>query len=336
MNVLKKRPLYILIFLGFSFILTACGQKNVQNDGLTGKNGEELKVQSGSVLLEEKGEYSTLNFLDGKYNNLNSKNIVTNYNKESGNYIFLKDGKHYIYYKGKNREIEDKDYSFIKLSPSGNYVSYMVYDNGYKLKVLSLEDNKVINIQSKVAISGEFYDFINGDTLVYYGISDDGVNGVFTYNLKTNKEELLYKLKGGYVKFLKGLENEVVILQETPDNNKILKVINNNDKKENIISKNFKEVNDILKVSNEYYILGTAVNDAPSLYRVNKNSKKRLVYSFPSIINLKKGVGIGDKGDILFIGSNSGKDNEEVFSYKDESISLISNKTGKYEFIKFN
>lgn len=335
MNVLKKRPLYILILLGFSFILTACGQKSMQNDGLTGKNGEGLKVQSGSVLLEEKGEYSTLNFLNGKYSSLNSKNIVTNYNKESGTYIFLKDGKHYIYYKGKNKEITDKEYSFIKISPSGNYVSYMIYDNGYKLKVLSLEDNKVINIQSKVAISGEFYDFINGDTLVYYGISDDGVNGVFTYNLKTNKEELLYKLKVGYVEFLKGLENEVVIFQQLSNNKKELKIISDT-KKEKVISKSFNEINDVLKVNNDYYILGTAINNSPSLYKVKENSNQRLVYSFPSIINLKKGIRISDNGDILFIGSNNGNDKEEIFSYKDKSVSLISSKIGNYEFIKFN
>lgn len=48
--VLKKRPIYILIFLSFSFILTACTQKKVQNDGLTSDNVEAIKVQYGAVL----------------------------------------------------------------------------------------------------------------------------------------------------------------------------------------------------------------------------------------------------------------------------------------------
>lgn len=336
MNVIKKRPIYILIVLGFSFILTACGQKKVQNNELTSNNVEAIKVQNGAVLLEENGKYNTLNFVDGRYSNLKNKDIVIEYNKESGTYIFMRDGKHYIYYNGREKEITDVNYNFIKISPDGNYVSYMIYDNGYKLKVLSLKDNKEININSKVAISGELYDFIDKDNIVYYGVSSDEVNGIFTFNLKTNKEELLYKLNSGYAEFLKGENNEVIILQQTADNKRILKRISKENKSIENISNKFEDVKDIIKVSGTYYVLGTVINDSPSVYKINKGKVQRLVYSFPSSIDLKKGLSIDSNGNILFIGSNSNENNQEVFSYKDESISIVSNKEGKYDFIKVN
>ena len=135
--VLKKRPIYILIFLSFSFILTACTQKKVQNNGLTSDNVKAIKVQYGAVLLEENGKYNNLDFIDGKYENLKTNDIITNYNVESGTYIFLRDNKHYIYHDGKEIEIKDKNYNFMKISKDGSYVSYMTYDDGYKLKVLN-------------------------------------------------------------------------------------------------------------------------------------------------------------------------------------------------------
>ncbi|MGG7095986.1 hypothetical protein [Clostridium sardiniense] len=336
MNVIKKRPIYIVILLGFSFILTACGQKKVQNNELISNNVEAIKVQNGAVLLEENGKYNILNLIDGKYSNLKNKDIVIEYNKESGTYIFMRDGKHYIYYKGKEKEIADSNYNFIKISPDGNYVSYMVYNNGYNLKVVSLKDDKEIKINSKVAISGEFYDFIDKDNIVYYGVSSDNINGVFTFNLKTGREELLYKLDSGYAEFLKGGNDEVIILQQIADNKRVLKKISKENKKVEDISNKFEDVKDIVDVSGTYYVLGSAINDAPSVYKINKGKVERLVYSFPSSIDLKRGLSVDQNGNILFIGSNSNENNQEVFSYKDGSVSIISSKEGRYDFIKIN
>lgn len=335
MNVIKKRPIYILIVLGFSFILTACTQKKVQNNELTSDNVEAIKVQYGAVLLEENGKYHNLNFVDGKYEDLKTNDIIINYNVESGTYIFVRDNKHYIYHDGKEIEIKDKNYSFMKISKDGNYVSYMVYDNGYKLKVLSLKNDKEIDINSKVAISGEFYDFIDKDNIVYYGISDDNINGIFTFNLNTKKEELLYRLDSGYVEFLKENNDSVMILQKTGDNQNLLKKINK-DKSIEDVSNRFKSIKDIIEVSGEYYVLGTETENLPSLYKVNKENVERLVYSFPKNINIDKGLATDINKNILFIGSNNTENKEDVFSYNNGNVSLVSNKEGNYNFININ
>ena len=333
--VLKKRPIYILIFLSFSFILTACTQKKVQNNGLTSDNVKAIKVQYGAVLLEENGKYNNLDFVDGKYENLKTNDIITNYNVESGTYIFLRDNKHYIYHDGKEIEIKDKNYNFMKISKDGSYVSYMTYDDGYKLKVLSLKNDKEVNIDSDVAISGDFYDFLGNDSIVYYGISNDNVNGVFRFNLNTKKEELLYKLNSGYVEFLKSSDDGVLILQNTGDNKSLLKNIGLDNSVEDI-SDRFKSIKDIIKVSGGYYVLGTETENLPSLYDIDKGNSKRLVYSFPKNINVDKGLSFDKNKNILFIGSNDTGNKEEVFSYSNGSVFLVSNREGIYNFINVN
>ncbi|MDO5039013.1 hypothetical protein [Clostridium sp.] len=338
MHLLKKVsikvPMYILIILSLSLTFISCNSKsNIENSNL---NLQPINLEKGSVLLESNGKYKVFDLQEDKYHGISNDRVIINFNKESGTYIFVKDGKHYIYYKGKEIPIKDSNYNFIKISYDGRYVSYMSYDNGYNLKVISLEDDKEINIKSKVAISGNLYDFIKNDKLVYYGISEDKINGIFTYDLKENKEELLYNLKsGGYVDFLKGDLNSVFVFQQKANNEKILLEINAENKNINNISNSFKSINDLEKQDNSYYILGEAFDDTKSLYKLKDKNIKKLVFSFPSSINMKKGIQISNSG-ILFIGSNSSEGKEEVFSYKDNSVSLISNKEGNYNFININ
>lgn len=338
MHLLKKVsikvPMYILIILSLSLTFISCNSKsNIENSNL---NLQPINLEKGSVLLESNGKYKVFDLQEDKYHGISNDRVIINFNKESGTYVFVKDGKHYIYYKGKEIQIKDSNYNFIKISYDGRYVSYMSYDNGYNLKVISLEDDKEINIKSKVAISGNLYDFIKNDKLVYYGISEDKINGVFTYDLKENKEELLYNLKsGGYVDFLKGDLNSVFVFQQKANNEKILLEINAENKNINNISNSFKSINDLEKQDNSYYILGEAFDDTKSLYKLKDKNIKKLVFSFPSSINMKKGIQISNSG-ILFIGSNSSEGKEEVFSYKDNSVSLISNKQGNYNFININ
>ncbi len=338
MHLLKKVsikvPMYILIILSLSLTFISCNSKsNIENSNL---NLQPINLEKGSVLLESNGKYKVFDLQEDKYHGISNDRVIINFNKESGTYVFVKAGKHYIYYKGKEIPIKDSNYNFIKISYDGRYVSYMSYDNGYNLKVISLEDDKEINIKSKVAISGNLYDFIKNDKLVYYGISEDKINGVFTYDLKENKEELLYNLKsGGYVDFLKGDLNSVFVFQQRANNEKILLEINAENKNINNISNSFKSINDLEKQDNAYYILGEAFDDTKSLYKLKDKNVKKLVFSFPSSINMKKGIQISNSG-ILFIGSNSSEGKEEIFSYKDNSVSLISNKEGNYNFININ
>lgn len=338
MNRLKrvtiKISIYVLTILSLSFMFVSCSNKKINSK--VPSNEESINLNKGSVLLEENGTYKVKNLVDNSYQNIKSDNVIINYNKESGTYVYTKEGKHFIVYDGNQIEIKDSNYNFIKLSDDGKYASYMSYDNGYKLKVISLENNKEVNIKSNVVISGNLYDFISNDRLVYYGVSNSGENGIFTYDLKSGKEELLYKLQGGgYVGFLKGNNDSVFILKQKSEMDREIIEINSNDKSANIISKDFKTVNDLEKLNGSYYILGEPFDNSKSLYEVKNNKLNRLVYSFPPVIDMEKGIEVsGD--NIVFVGSNTTLENEEVFSYKDNSVSIISSKEGIYNFINVN
>lgn len=149
---------------------------------------EDVKINLGAVLKSEEGNYKLYNYKNGKYEQEKDNNVILAYDKSSSNYICVEDGKHYIVSNTHKSEIKDSNYTGIKLSKGGKYLSYFIDDNGLKLKIFDTNENNQIEIKSNVSISGTLYDWYDDDTLVYYGVSDDGVNGLFTYNIKEKKK----------------------------------------------------------------------------------------------------------------------------------------------------
>mgnify|MGYP004443968069 CR=1 FL=1 len=72
-----------------------------------------------------------------------------------------------------------------------------------------------------------------------------------------------------------------------------------------------------------------------SLYKAKNNSINRLVFDFPKNINIEKGLSQDKDGNLLFIGNMD--DGEQIFTYKkDGEVSLVSEKSGNYNFIDIN
>lgn len=325
------------IFLITSFILIAflysCGKVD---DTLSPKTNI-IDIELGS-LIEEKGSgISNLNLTETGYKKVQNDDPIVEYNKKSGNYIFIRNNRHYFYSKGKEKKLEENNYENLHLSNDGKYLGYMVYDNIYTLKVLNIEDNKQVNINSKVSISGKFFDFIGENTLIYYGISEKKENGIFSYNLETGKEELIYKIDSGYLEFFKSYKDEIIFLQRVNEDEKLLKSLKLKDKSVETLSSNIDLLSDVLKSENNYYILGSTKNDKNSLYILSDGELDRVVYDFPEKIEMKSGLSINKSGEILFMGSNTGETNLDVYSYsKDNGINLLTENSGKYNFIKIN
>jgi hypothetical protein len=181
------------------------------------------------------------------------------------------------------------------------------------------------------------YDWYDVNTLVYYGVSNDGVNGLFTYDIKENKEELLYGIKEGYLAFIKGTIDNVVFLQLTLENKKELIMIDKKTKDVKILTDNIEELSDIIMNKEKIYFTGKVVDNIDSLYELNKNKPKRLVYDFPAAVKIKKGVKVDENGNILFVGSNNGNSKEEqVYTYaQDGSISAVSKSSVDFVFLDY-
>lgn len=333
MKLSKRKCLSILAFIVFPLFILGCSSEKEKTPNIT----EDIKLNSGAVLKSEEGSYRLYNYENGKYEEVKSNNIILAYDKNSSSYIGVEDGKHYVVHNGNKFEIKDLDYSELKLSKDAEYISYFIEDNGLKLKVFDTNENKEIEMKSNVSISGTLYDWYDVNTLVYYGVSNDGVNGLFTYNIKENKEELLYKIKEGYLAFLKGTVDNVVFLQLTLENNRELMMIDKKTKDVKMLTDNINELSDIIISNDKIYFTGMVSNNVSSLYELKDNKAKRLVFDFPAIVKTEKGLTVDENGNILFIGCNSEKINEEqVYTYTlDGSISAVSKNSTDYVFLEY-
>ena len=333
MNLLKKRHLSILVFIVLPLFILGCSSEKEKVPNVA----EDIKLNSGAVLKSEEGIYKLYNYENGQYRQTKSENIVLAYDKDSSSYIASEDGKPYVVRNGYKTEIKDLSYSDLKLSKDAQYISYFIEEDGLKLKVLDINENKEVEIKSNVSISGNLYDWYDANTLVYYGVSNDGINGLFTYNLKENKEELLYKIEKGYLAFIKGNLENVVFLQLTLENNKELMVIDKKTKDVKHLTDSIEEISDIIISKDKIYFTGKTSNNVNSLYELKDNKAKRLVFDFPAVVKTEKGLKIDEDGNILFVGCNSGNKNEEkIYTYtQDGSISAVSNESIDYVFLDY-
>lgn len=325
----KRKNKFIFISLILLLINTLYGCKNKTEDI------KKIVINRGAIAIENYGDYKIYNLNSDKYERVETDYIITSYDSESNNFIFSKDGEFKINYRGQEKIIDGSNSILSpKLSQGGEYVSYFVRDGYLNLKVKDLKVDKYINIDSKVAISGELIDWYNKDTLVYYGIDDDRNNGIFIYSISENKEKLIYKLDSGYVEYLKVLDNGVVFLQEKEGKLKSLKFINENGELSEAIE-NIVDISDVEYTTEGIFIIGKLENNNYSLYEYSEGKIKRLVYDFPKIVNLKKGLSKDENGNILFIGGDD-PNIEKVYICKDGAISTVSEEEGKYYFINYH
>ncbi|MCE5221426.1 MAG: hypothetical protein LLF98_09240 [Clostridium sp.] len=333
MKSLKRKCLSILAFIVLPLFTLGCSSQKEKVPNVA----EDIKLNSGAVLKNEEGIYKLYNYQNDQYEQMKGNNIICAYDKSSSSYISIEEGKSYVVRNGYKFEIKDLGYSDLKLSKDAGYISYFIEDNGLKLKVFDTNGNKEIEMKSNVSISGNLYDWYDVNTLVYYGVSNDGLNGLFTYNIKENKEELLYKIEGGYLAFIKGTLDNVVFLQLTLENKKELVMIDKKTKDVKLLTDKIEELSDIIINKEKIYFTGKISDNISSLYELKNNKAKRLVYDFPTVVKTKKGLKIDENGNVLFIGCNSGNTNEEqIYTYtQDGSISAVSKDSVDYRFLDY-
>ncbi|MFW2487611.1 hypothetical protein ACN077_03430 [Clostridium chromiireducens] len=335
MKLSKRKSWGILAFIVLPLFILGCSSEKGKEPSIA----EEIKLNSGAVLKNEDGNYKLYNYENGKYESTKDNVVILDYDKDTSSYVYVEEGNNFVVHNGYKNEIKDKNHSELKLSKGGEYISYFIDDNGLKLKIFdTTKENKQIEMKSNVSISGTLYDWYDSDTLVYYGISDDGINGLFTYNIKENKEELLYNIKEGYLAFLKGTDNNVMFIQLTLENNKKLMAIDKKKKDVKFLSDSIEELSDIIVSDEKIYFTGRVSGNVNSLYELRDNKSKRLVFDFPAIVKIEKGIAIDENNNILFIGTNSLNDKQEqIYTYsKDGSISLVTKNSTDYVFIEYN
>lgn len=325
MKINRKYVLVISSMLSSWLFISGCSNK-------LEVPSEEVMISKGAVAREENGNHTNYNLTEGKYNKLDIDKVIASYDKISGNYIYERDGIIFIKYKNEDIEILDKDIINPKLSPGGEYYSYFKKEEYMKLVVRRIKDNKEVEIKTNVAISGKLMDWYNNNIIIYYGIGENKVNGIFIYDIESGKEELIYKLDSGYLEFLETTENGIVFLQETVNSEKMLKIINK-EKNVSVITEDIIELKDIEITSQGIFVLGKMKDDNYSIYEMKDDSINRLVYDFPNIIHLEKGLSSDEYGNLLFIGSTDSFEKENIYTYEDGYIKSLTNDNLKYYFV---
>lgn len=334
MYISRSRKLGIISILFCSVFLISC---NKPKDDIEMVEGIELN--KGAVIEIDGSTYSNYNYLDGKYEKINEDEVVGIYDHKSGNYIAQKDGKYIAFYSGKEVELTNIDIrdDGIKISPGGEYISlYREVDGITTYKIINLSDGEYVDFNSNTGISGHYLDWIDSNSLVYYGINNEGINGIFTFNLESEEEKLLYKINGGIVQYLSTDSEGVIVLQENINDEKVLQVINSKTGEVKTISKDITRLYDIVYSEGNYYVLGEFNDGILSIYKLKDGVHQRLIFDFPSSIKVSSyGLSLDEDGNILFVGSNADPKLEEVYSIsKDGTIKKVSESKREFSFVK--
>ncbi len=333
MSVLKKKKMSILVFIVLPLLMLGCSSKNDEHVSVA----EELQINQGAILKYEEDKYNLYAYKKDDYKLYEPNKSVVAYDESSSNYIYSEDKKYYIVHNEEKSEVKDKEFTDIKISPNGKYISYFIEDEGLHLKVFETDRNKEVKINSKVSVSGVLYDWYDENIILYYGVSNDGINGIFTYDLDNNKENLIYEIDEGFLGFIKCSKENIIFLQIDFDNNKQLMILNKSNNEVVLLTDEIELLHDVIIKNDEIYFVGKAYNDKESLYRINEDKVQRLVFDFPSIVEVDKGLSIDKNGEILFIGKDDSSKKKAVYSCsEDKTISLVSDKASDYDFIRFN
>ena len=331
----KRFVISTFIVCVISLLLSGCGTESGNN------NPEEINsnivLNKGSVLKSEEGKYNVYDYKNNEYEKISNDSVIIEYSRKNGIYIENKNNENYLVCNGKENRIPDENFDGLKLSPQGNYASYFIDNNGLKMKVINSYENNMMAVNSDVSISGILYDWYDDHTLVYYGVDNEKVNGIFTYDLRAGKEELLYEIHDGFVSFIKSLRNHIVFVQINMENEKELMMLNKNSKNLDVLTQNLEEIYDIAENERNIYFIGRMHDNAYSVYKIENSDIKRVVYDFPSNIKYSKGICVDDNNNVLFVGADSESSNEEKIYMigADDSVSVISEGAIDYAFVHY-
>lgn len=326
----SKYPILMsIIFIGVNLMFSGCKDKVIEEHGILLNKGAYVNEQSGKYTIYNPEEDDTFKVID-------TNEVIISYNSTYSTYVYVENDDYYIKHDNEVRKIDEDKIYHHKISPKGEYLFYFINSKYLTPMIKDLKDGKTYPLGNNAIISGAFIDWIDENKLAYYGVDNENrIAGIYTYDLVTLKEELIYKIDLGYIQFLKSMGNGVFFLQETYGDEAILKCINSLGEVEEICS-GIEEINDIEVTEDGVFVLGRIKNNTYSLYGIKGGIANRLVYDFPSIININKGIIATMDGDILFIGGKNNINEQYIYKYSEGNVSIVTKESGEYNFIDIN
>lgn len=253
---------------------------------------------------------------------------------------------------GKTAELNDF-YSAedLKLNPSGSRIAFRKYRNdsvqsAEGMCIYDIYKNKYINLNSDVLVSGNLYEWLDDNHILYYGIKSgkDSSSKIYMYDLNNKKESIYCDKIDGYCIYFKLLEGNLFILSRQTNGDNFY-YYNNLTNKVSSVKGSMISVYDSVfdKKDDELYLLATEDGGHANLYKFSPKNLEidKVSYDFPKYVNLYGGIACDNGGNVFFTGSdllNSNNDKYSVFVYLkgENSINLISDEDGTYKIYHDN
>lgn len=224
------------------------------------------------------------------------------------------------------------------LNSSGDVLIYRSYEkdsfeSAQGLKIFDLSSKEIINFNSKVLVSGNVYNWLDSNNILYYGSLQGAESSgkIYKYNIKDKKEEVYLESMDGYCLYLLPINDGIVYLKKSGDKTEI-DYFNNKISSKTVLSS---EISDIYSAkfsskTNEVFFIGKVINEElPALFKISMDSHKviRLTYDFPKTIDIDSNIAIDVAGNAYFTGMQG----IYMYDYNNKSVNLISTHSGKYK-----
>lgn len=314
----KKVMALTLILL---LMLQGCTSKDTKKN-----DGKYLKLEKNIIVgFDRKGVkyynfddlnevlYTEENTIDVLYNS--DPLVVVNIKQEEidGNYIE-------IYTKDKIITLnKSKNYSNIKLSDTGRYLSYYTYEDEEVidgLKIFDIETREEKEIPSEYIISGDNYSITN-NKVYFYGVHNQGNKaGLYQYDIEKDQVKERDINVDGIVIYYKVIgDSEIIVTFDGVDYK--LDIYKDNKR---VISRNdFTKIEDFLYINDKYYIVGVAQDNTTRIYEIISSDEKRtMTFDFPKNIYASRGI-VYDDDNIYFVGGDTDFDNNKLYKLNIES-----------------
>ncbi|WP_138204438.1 hypothetical protein [Haloimpatiens lingqiaonensis] len=362
------RLLSTTLVLIIALNISACSKSNTNKNN--SQNTPEVSIDIGSIkfpnvtILCRKSDYNQLFSINGdtldKIGKIPTEDILDLiYSKEKDVYIFLvkkidKNGKianQIKIKKGNNTKIlnESSIYADIKISPNNNNILFRSFKDANMnmpegIRIYNIDEDKEIKIKTKVLVSGNVYQWLDDENIIYYGIISDKPNSghIYKYNIKSGEESVyLDKLEGLCCNIYSISKDEILVLDNREDEYKLTYYnVKTGDKK--LICKNISDMTAVVQNKDKkllYFIGESLQSGGYSLFSIDLNTFEcsQLTYDLPKNVDKLGGLALDPKGNVIFAGKDS-EDKNDIYIYdtKNNSTSLITNSSNNYKIYKNN
>lgn len=306
---------------------------------------ESNKENSDVYKIENKGLYKI-----GTIENL----LHLSYNSKSAVYVYLQNiserknfnnSKIAIIKDKKKKELKDFYAALdLKLNSSADKLAFRSFkedsrESAEGMRVYDIKKNKYIKLKSNVLVSGNLYEWINENKLIYYGNIEGKKNSdkIYSYDFNNNKEEVYLDNINGYCTYFVPIGKNILFLAQKGEG-QLLYYFNN---EKNIVESITNNIGSISKSvvnfeNGEIFFIGSEGEKQSALYKFSSKdlNLERITYDFPKELDENSEMAADSQGNIYFGGTDVMEQDEKVDVYmydgKDKSINLISTHKGRY------